>query len=100
MTARLLQRLRSLEARLPPYVREPLPDVVPRWQKLARSSPEALAHAQAYTRRVRELWPDREPTSEEFPDDDECVGHWLWLEATAAGGLANLLAPALDDACG
>ncbi len=92
MRAQLHRRLQRLEARYPPYLREPLPDVAPEWQELARRDPVALEHAVALTRRLAELTPEQD-----FLDDDEAVGHWLWLGCTKAGSLAEWMQPYLEE---
>jgi hypothetical protein len=73
--------------------------VSPEWWGLARRSPEAHSRAVALSRRQRELWPDRERSNEESLGDPVCFGHLLWLAATRRGGLANLLALALEESC-
>jgi hypothetical protein len=91
----LRHRIDRLASRLlPPPA---MPEVSPEWWGLARRSPEAHSRAIALSRRQRELWPDREPSVDELVGDAVCFGHLLWLEATRHGGLANLLAVALEE---
>jgi hypothetical protein len=92
----LRRRIERLASRLlPPPA---MPEVSPEWWGLARRSPEAHSRAIALSRRQRELWPEREPSHEESLGDAVCFGHLLWLGATQLGGLANLLALALEEA--
>jgi hypothetical protein len=74
-----------------------LPDVPREWRELAARDPKALEHARALTARVRDRWPDRKPSDEECWADETCAHHILVLEAIRAGGLANLMAPFLDE---
>ena len=75
----------------------PLPDVDAEWQRLDRCDPEARTHAVALRQRRRELWPDREPTTDELFSDEVCFHHLLWLQAARPGGLAAWLSTALSD---
>jgi hypothetical protein len=91
----LTSRLRRLEGHWPKAA--VIPGVASDWQKAAAMSPEARQRAVVLTARIRELWPEREPTSDEFLEDPICLEHFLYLECLQAGGLANWLAPVLDD---
>ena len=73
-----------------------LPDIDPEWQQLAALNPEARSRAQALRQRTRDLWQDRQPTTDELFDDDVCFNHLMWLQSTRHGGLAEFLGPCLS----
>lgn len=81
------QRLSALETQFAlPLLFDPV------WRALAARNPEACRRVEALTRRERELWPGRSPTTDECLADPLCFEHFLWLESTRLGGLGALLA--------